>query len=123
MQIKYSYLSILALISMFMIVGCKCSEPSICEAVPNPDCICTTIWQPVCGCDGVTYGNSCEAECAGIDEYEEGECSSNCVAIPNDDCVCPEIWQPVCGCDGVTYSNTCFLACAGIDEYVEGECE
>ena len=39
----------------------------------NKQCICNKIYQPVCGCNDVTYGNSCEAECKGI-EYSEGSC-------------------------------------------------
>ena len=27
-------------------------------------CICTKIWQPVCGIDKKTYGNACMAACA-----------------------------------------------------------
>ncbi len=29
---------------------------------------------PVCGCDGVTYGNACGASNAGITQWKEGEC-------------------------------------------------
>ena len=35
---------------------------------------CITLWEPVCGCNGKTYGNSCEAESRGIIEYTEGAC-------------------------------------------------
>ena len=32
------------------------------------------IYAPVCGSDGITYGNSCQAECENITEFYEGEC-------------------------------------------------
>lgn len=38
------------------------------------DCICPTVYEPVCGCNNVTYGNSCEAECHGITDYTTGKC-------------------------------------------------
>ena len=40
-----------------------------------PTCVCNTIYQPVCGSDGVTYENACLAECAGV-SYTAGACST-----------------------------------------------
>ena len=36
-----------------------------CIVSPNPDIICTKEYQPVCACNNLVYGNSCEAEKAG----------------------------------------------------------
>ena len=35
---------------------------------------CTQQYDPVCGCDNVTYSNSCEAEVAGLTTYNLGVC-------------------------------------------------
>lgn len=43
----------------------------------KPECSCITVYEPVCGCNGITYSNSCMAECSSIMEYEPGECLNN----------------------------------------------
>ncbi len=58
----------------------QCVDPSLI----NPFAICPMIWMPVCGCDGVTYGNACEAlNFGGVTDYTDGECGvNNCNPIP-----------------------------------------
>lgn len=38
-------------------------------------CTCVKIYMPVCGENKKTYGNSCEADCAGV-KYTQGECKA-----------------------------------------------
>lgn len=44
-----------------------------CETRPEA---CILIYDPVCGCDGVTYGNACQAASAGVNVASEGACES-----------------------------------------------
>jgi len=41
----------------------------------NPNAICSYIYNPVCGCNNVTYSNSCVAENAGVQAWTSGPCS------------------------------------------------
>jgi len=37
--------------------------------------VCITVYEPVCGCNGVTYSNSCVATTkGGVSSYVDGEC-------------------------------------------------
>lgn len=37
---------------------------------------CIEVYAPVCGCNGITYSNSCEATNAGVKEFRSGLCAS-----------------------------------------------
>lgn len=46
-------------------------------AEENDMCICTKDYRPVCGSNGVTYPNPCQAGCEKIKEFTEGPCEDS----------------------------------------------
>ena len=119
-----------------------CDAPGVCQNRPQ---LCTREFRPVCGCDGRTYGNACEAAAAGVNVRQEGACLSEGECTSNSDCpgseyclftrgcggsgfcqlrpeFCLAVWDPVCGCDGRTYGNACEAAAAGVSVLIPGAC-
>ena len=50
--------------------NCGCID----ESKISSDYNCDDYYEPVCGCDGITYGNECYAENAGVTDWIDGEC-------------------------------------------------
>ena len=67
----------------FLFCGCSTTSgqnPEIekCEVTPPKELVaCTMQWDPVCGCDGITYGNACGARGAGVPSHTPGACEEN----------------------------------------------
>ncbi len=129
----------------------ECDNAKSGDCVPIPEG-CFDVWLPVCGCDGVTYGNECELQAAKQSMAYEGECKGGdeCGGFigipcpkgtycqyPADMCngadmmgecvevteVCEKIYDPVCACNGKTYGNPCELAKAMQQIDHYGECK
>jgi len=126
-----------------------CAEDTegVCTEKPGA---CPTVLIPVCGCDGNTYDNACNAASAGVTVASQGECTPSvvCGGAAGNTCTasqfcqravgvcatdaegvcaekpgaCPTIQDPVCGCDGNTYGNACLAASAGVTVASAGEC-
>lgn len=93
--------------------GGECDDPAGCDPVD-----CPAIWAPVCGVDGVTYGNDCEAASVPVEVDYDGPCEDDddsCAAV-----TCPEGAACVDG-DCVDVSCTLVTCEAGL-VCSEGEC-
>lgn len=78
---------------------------------------CTDNFNPVCGSNGITYGNSCRAQARNITSFYTGVCSlaNSGIVSPApvaSGCNCKIEDSPVCTFQGITYENTCVLLCA-----------
>ena len=52
------------------------NNSDLCVANPIDQCMSIAVWDPVCGCDGVTYSNSGDAACNSIYDFTSGECNN-----------------------------------------------
>jgi len=109
------------------IVEDECHDPSLI----TENSYIPMYYEPVCGCDGVTYSNEVEATSIyGIKHFTRGECNKKteeCIdssLIPTDpsQLIIPQYYAPVCGCNGVTYINPTDASVHGVKNYTKGKC-
>ena len=115
------------------------TAPQKIEKIPDTSKIeplpvmCARIFAPVCGVNDKSYGNTCEAEQAGVKIAYKGECKEKMekteiekeveVVKPTESLpTCAISKAFVCGKNGITYLNECFAKEAKVEVSYAGEC-
>ena len=107
--------------------GAQCGAGQFCDFAPDAACgaadqtgtcrenpnFCTEQFDPVCGCDGQTYGNACAANAAGVSVASEGECApasgADCGGLLGASCGDGEFcnFAPDAQCGAADQTGTC----------------
>jgi hypothetical protein len=97
----------------------QCFNDSLGTCTPLPT-TCGTIFQPVCGCDFVTYPNDCERQFAGVPLYFSGECEGpadlavvDLTQPPRDLAHPADLGTGFCGTQTCGGNQYCYHGCCG----------
>ncbi len=88
----------------FPVGACCCDFMGVCAPRPTG---CPDVWDPVCGCDGMTYGNACEADMAGAAINHHGPCGGGacCLSTSAGVIVCVITPREICTAEGGLYQG------------------
>ena len=67
----------LHLVFLLLLYGCtKAEEDCQANSFQYPTQVCIQLYEPVCGCNNITYSNACIAESWGVVPFSQGACTN-----------------------------------------------
>ncbi|MGB1448804.1 MAG: hypothetical protein ACPG8F_03105 [Flavobacteriaceae bacterium] len=62
-------------LALMFLYACPKPEKECQETTADPSQVCIQVYEPVCGCNKITYSNACIAQSRGIQDYTLGQCT------------------------------------------------